>query len=51
MEIDDIVKAADAWVDENFPKEVDSVDKLVRVVAKRAFFNGAIKMSEYGKYL
>ena len=51
MEIDEIVKAADAWVAENYPEETDSVDKLVRSVAKRAFFNGAIKMSEYGQYL
>lgn len=49
MGIDEIIKAADAWVAENYPKESDSVDKLVRCVAKRAFFNGAIKMSEYGK--
>ena len=49
MEIDDIIKAADAWVEENYPKETDSVDKLVRVVAKRAFFIGAIKMTDYGQ--
>lgn len=51
MEIDEIIKAADAWVEENYPEETDSVDKLVRSVAKRAFFIGAIKMTDYGQLI
>ena len=51
IKIDEIIKAADAWVEENYPKETDTVDKLVRAVAKRAFFIGAIKMTSYGQFI
>lgn len=36
-----IIMAADAWVEENYPESDDLYRDVIRIVARRAFFNGA----------